>query len=79
MFVAKSDAPTMGQMCTSMRSELARHLGAACSSTNMAENAAEAGSHADKMHGWAQSEIERAQRMGTMMNGSGMMSGGCHM
>lgn len=74
-----SDA-SMRASCTSMRDELNRHYGAACASATPRDNAAEASAHADRMTGWANTEAGQADRMHSMMGGSGMMGGGaCRM
>ncbi len=62
-----------------MQQELARHLGIACTSPEMAANRAEAMRHVQAMQGFADHMRMRAGEMGTMMSSGGMMSGGMGM
>ena len=68
------ETPTMSDTCDSMRSELTRHMAAACASANAEGQFAEVNTHADRMTQWAKTELDRSARMGGMMGG-----GGCHM
>jgi hypothetical protein len=60
-----------------MQQELAQHLAAACTATDMAANRAEAARHAEAMQEFADHMRMRADEMGTMMDG--MMGGGMGM
>ena len=59
-----------------MEHELARHLGVACTSSDMAANRAEAMHHVQAMQEFADHMRMRADEMGTMMGPGGMMGGG---
>lgn len=66
----------MACLAQAMLDELDRHAGAACASPDdMGPNAAEAGAHAQLMHGWAEHQGVRADEMDAMMGG---MGGGMH-
>lgn len=67
---------SMVDACASMRGELDRHMTAACASSTMSDNAAEAAMHEGRMTGWANTESGQAMQMQNMMGGSGMMGGG---
>jgi hypothetical protein len=68
-------ASSMTSICASMRGELQRHMGMACASATMSDDASEAALHASRMMGWAQQESDDAEGMRGMM-GSGMMGDG---
>lgn len=59
-----------------MHAELAAHDAAACTSTDMAVNHAEAARHASEMEAWAEHQRARAGEMGGMMGMGGMGMGG---
>jgi hypothetical protein len=66
----------MQSTCRSMQAELDDHLAAACSTGDIAGEAAR---HASAMHTMLQHETDRAATMQSMMGDSSMMSGGmCH-
>jgi hypothetical protein len=58
-----------------MMAELDAHAAAACTSTSMTDNHAEAMRHATAMESWATHQHERAEEMGGMMGTSGMGMG----
>ena len=74
-----NSSPSMSAVCVRMRSELARHMGAACASAMMSDDAAEAALHASRMMGWAMTESDAANGMQGMMGGGMMGKGGCGM
>jgi hypothetical protein len=75
-----ANAGSMGATCTSMRSELDRHMNAACASSAMSDNTAEATVHAQRMTTWANTESGQAAQLQSMMGGGGtMMGGSCQM
>ena len=59
-----------------MQHELTRHLGVACTSSDMAANRAEAMQHVEAMQEFADHMRMRADEMSTMMGSGGMMGGG---
>ena len=63
--------PTLGDTCDAMRSELTRHMAAACASPNADAEASEANTHADRMAAWAKTEHDRSDEIGGMIHGSG--------
>ena len=65
------EAPTLEDTCDSMRSELTRHMTAACASANADVQIAEANTHADRMMRWARLEFDGSARLGGMMRDRG--------
>ena len=84
MAMGRDNLADMQTTCRGMGDELTSHLGAACASADMAQNAAEADRHCGAMRAMAQLEMDRVDNMsqdGSMMSNKmpGKMSGGsCH-
>jgi len=80
MAMGRDSMADMQTTCGGMNDELTTHMGAACTSSDLAQDRAEADRHCNAMRQMAQQEMGRADNMmqgGGMM--SGMMSGGtCH-
>jgi len=69
-----TDQADMQATCEQMSSELEQHLAVGCTAS---DPAAEASRHAGAMGQMAQHEAQRAESMGEMMMGGGMMGNAC--